>query len=495
MRLALLLLLFALPARAAGPEAAVTAALADCQRLPADQQQHTRYLSLYYLSDKDTLARWENVLAFWSNSLSDQPDLARPRRVAPGLWAVRLDDYGWRSKTWEKLADVEPYFHVNILAVKVEERDEDQEWGEWQDGYGRPVQQGSYGARWVKTETKKIKRRVERKVKTAAAAPWLPSAEIASLIALTQSQVPLVRADWWIFQTGQQKDRVAGYYDFLNLGNKEEDFQRLVGVDIKAARRVKRELRAVVGRSGVTLNNREIQELDAITGPYWRSLDYAANADVKNPLRLLDGDAQFDASEQYGVLPNGLFAYGLFNNKGERQDTAPDNIALDKTATGNDLRIHPRNCVWCHVEGLRPVNDWARRTYTPPFSLDSPDYRLQLRLRQLYMGNLTRKLKQGNDAYAETLATLNGEKWTAAANAKAWRQNWDEYAEADVGVAELAREMGVKEEWLTAALRTAAAGPVKLDPVLAGMLQGLPARREHAEEVYPIAWGILGNKP
>lgn len=484
------LLLLATAAPPAGPlpdpASAVRAALADVRRLPAGRQVQARYLSLYHLPAVEQ-ARWEKVLRFWANSLSSEVDLTYPVRVAPGLWRVYLDDYGWKREVWEKLLDVpEPYFHVRILKVIEDER----EWGYWRDQYGRQVKEGTPGASWVKTRVEKVKKRQTQ----AVAAPWLPPAETADLILRTQTQIPIVRGDWWLFQTGIAKDRKAGYYDWLNLGQKESDFQRLVGVDVKLAKRVKRELRAVIGRSGVTLQAREIEEFDAVTGPYWRSLDYDASTDRKNPLRLLDGDAEPVATEQFGVLPNGLFAYwlGAIQQKGQeavRQDAAPDNIASDGTVRGNDRRVHVgRNCLVCHQEGLRPINDWARRIYTPPFSLDSVDYAKQKRLRQIYLGDLKGKLEQGNSGFARVLLSVNG--LTPPQNAKAFAAAWDGYAEDDRGIEETAREVGLPAEQWAARLKAAAAAGKALDPVLAALVQGLPVRAEFWEEVFPQAMQI-----
>jgi hypothetical protein len=473
----LLLVALAVPAVAQSPAAAVEAAAADLARVRADRRPYTRYLSLYAVAGEKALKEWDAVVRFWANSLSREPELAAPRQVAAGLWRLDLDDYRWDAKTWEKLADAgEPYFTLQVVKVEAVYQD----YGYYQNGV------------WYRTESRKVgeKKRVE-----AAAAPWTPAREALYLREQTGSAVPVVRADWWLYQTSVAIDRKAGYYDWLGLGKKEADFQALVGADVKKAAALRKLSRALVARSGVTLNNRAMFRAPAITGGYWVTSDFARSAADKNSLRLLDPDIKADASEQYGTLPNGLFAFWLQNADGARQDTAPDSIASDGRATGTDRRVHVGlSCVRCHAEGIRPINDWSRKVYKPPFALeDSLDYKRTLQLRAEYLGDLERLVKRDQADYAEVLAKLNG--LTPEANAKAVAAAWDWYAERDRTAADLAAELGVTGNDLLAALKAEAgresAKGGKIDPLLAGVVQGVELRVEHLEELFALANEIL----
>lgn len=433
------------------PAEAVAAALADCRKLPADLRVRVRYLSLYNLPGEDRTEALQ-VLDFHVNSLSREAELTRPARVGPDLVRVTLDDYAWDPFVYGRLGKVDPYFHVQL----------------------------DIGG-----------------IRKAAAAPWLDAKAIGELIVLTQSQTPILRLDWFVVQTATQDGRKAGYYDFLGLGKKEADFQDLVGADPEKARQRKREVAAVVARSGVTLNNRSMVRMDAVGGPYWFTQDYAASADKKNTLRLLDGDAQPDASEQYGTLPNGLFAFWLQDGKGNRQNTAPDTIASDGEASGTDRRVHVGlSCIRCHAPGIQPINDWARRAYRPPLALQSIDYEKYRRLRQLYLSDLQRLIKRDQTEYAEVLLRVNG--LTPAANAQAYGRFWDRYVEQDRSPADCARELGVTEEALIGALKGYAKQTGALDPLLAGLVQtpALPIRSEHWEEIFGTAALIVkGAQP
>lgn len=116
--LAVLLVLTGLPVLArpeptGSPASAFAAAAADARTLSPEVAHQTRYLSAYHLTaaERDIL-RLDAVQRFVANSLSRNSELIAPRPVAPDLWAVILSDYGWDEKTWEKFADIEPYFHL-----------------------------------------------------------------------------------------------------------------------------------------------------------------------------------------------------------------------------------------------------------------------------------------------------------------------------------------------------------------------------------------------
>jgi hypothetical protein len=178
----LALLVLAQAAVGSSPAAAVTAARADAALLPEKVRVHSRYLSLYHVPAQD-VPRWEKVLAFHVNTLSREAELEPPVKVADRLYRVYLPHYGWSRKTFEKLLDVEPYFHAKVLV----------QGGAWVSEYhpgGGGYAAGTYQV-W----------RPGPKVKKQAQAPWLVAEHAASLAALTQTQIPVVRGDWFLFQT------------------------------------------------------------------------------------------------------------------------------------------------------------------------------------------------------------------------------------------------------------------------------------------------------
>lgn len=494
----LLLVLLAVPASASSPEAAVSAAAADIRKVPADRVQQVRYLSLYWEQDRDALAKFDKTLRFVANSLSTEVDFGKVEQATPGLWRIELDAFAWRAATWEKLLDDEPYFHLRIFAPDVQEVVEEVPYGYYLNEQGRAISRNdptwTPQSRWVQTHVEKVKKKKEVKNKVqVASAPWVNPVEIAELIRLTNSQVPIIRADWWLWQVFAAEGRKAPYYAWLGIKD-EKTFQELGGADLKATRRLKLELRSVVGRSSVTLNAREIEFHGALTGSYWRSNDFAKTVDDKNPLRLLDGDAKPDAHEEFIRLPNGLWAVGLFNAEGKTAARAPDNIATDGKARGTERSVDVGfDCFHCHQKGLQDVNDWARRIYSAPLSLESPDYERQKRLRALYLRDMKAKIDAENVSYAAVLKSLNGLK--PEENAEALADAYYAFEIGDLDIETQARELGVKAEVWERKLKAAGRLEKKLDPVLGAALQGLPLRREHWAEVFPSAMKIAREGP
>jgi hypothetical protein len=511
------------PLRASDPAAAFAAAAADARRLPADRALFVRYFwrppySADLKENRKRLAERADFDACWLNFLSREADLVKPVGVAGDVWRFFLDDYRIDPKVWEKLLDVEPWFHARILVAGKKEakaaprKEDDLEDVVLPTNLGRRRVSFDGGRTWVdqvrvdgdwmgypearkKFAPKKpaaAKRQEFGKPGTAAAAgDWLGDPRnVADLITLTQSQVPLVRADWFLFQSGQQLERKAGYYDFLGLGKKLADFDRLVGANVEVSRELRRAHRAVVGRSTVTAHNRGMEGGATLTeGIRFLTEDYARNNDDKNPLRLLLGDAKPDGGEGLGNLPNGLIAMWVQDANGNRLDVVPPNIASDSASRNPDRQVHPGQCMRCHQEGYRPIADWARRIYAPPFRLESVDYRLQKQLQSAYLSQLEKFLAKGNATYSEALKALG---YTPAAFSRAWGDAWSEYADADVDVETLERWTGLKdlrEKFLAEAKRGEAAGK-KLDPVLAGLVQGVPARVEWVEELVPEIYRV-----
>jgi hypothetical protein len=436
------------------PPEALAISLADAKTLAPKVAYGTRYLDLTHLPPEDR-ATWAGVLSFHLNSLSRERAIVRPRALADGkVLAFNLYDYRIDPFVYFRLEDADNYFHVR-----------------------------------VEVNGKRVN----------AAAPWLNAESVKAMTALTQSSTYLLRGDWFFAQTAIQADRKAGYYDLLGLGKAQKDFDALIGADVEKAEKLRLDVLAIVARSGVTLNNRSICRVPSLTGGYWITDDFKTSVDRQNTLRLFKGDFQpphGDASERYGTLPNGLFAYWLQDAKGVRQDTAPDFIASDAQAPGTDKRVHiGLSCVRCHVEGLRPIDDYARKLYRGPLQLQSPDYDKVVRLRGQYLTDLDRELVRDRAVFAGAVKECNG--MTVAANAKAVGAAWAWYVERSVPASEAAAELGCSEADFVAKLKAYAAKDGLIDPVMAGYLATppLPIRREHFEEIYQSLQKAIGGVP
>lgn len=470
--LSIVLMLLAAGEVLASPQQAMAAALNDARSLPPGVREQTRYLPAYAIAAEHR-AEFAKVLRFHCNSLSREAEFANPRWVTPDLAAVVLLDYGWDAATWERFAEADPYYHVQLI-VKAQDQ-------AWRYDRGR---RGWFGSRH------------EKAVIVPGLAPWLPAKEYEELVKLTNSAVPMLRADWFVAQTAIAEGRKVGYYDLLGAGKKLADFEKIVGLDRAFSIKLKKEVQAVVQTSTVALHNRHIVRYQSITGAYWETFDAKENTDQRNAIRLLNGDFTHDARETYGTLPNGLFAFFLSDAVGNRANTAPDFIASDGRSGGTDRRVHVGlSCVRCHVPGIQPIDDWARKLYRGDIKLDVTDLNKYVRLRQLYTSDLDGRIAKDQADYAETLKRCNG--LTPAENARAYAAAWGRYNEALLSVEDVARETGYTPQAIVAAIKGRAQAGLA-DPVLVGLLQrpSIPIVRSHFEELQPLLYQTLGaHKP
>jgi len=546
--LALVCLLTADALYASTPAEAASIALKDVQKLPADVQINSRYFWLGAVPEKDR-EQFGKVFAFHVNCISRNADFVKPVAVVDDVWRIDIRDPEWKREVYEKLADVEPYFHAKVQTVLVPavvttaviavgdtiktvrkcnaywENAPNRVRGQIDAGDdfkaigasdGKVLIDTSVGKVWVSTsdvekvgssasggvaQTPQVPT-VGQKVGDAvtASAPWLPAETMTTLINLTQSQVPLVRADWFFAQTCRAIGRNgkadgANYFDFLGVKN-QKDAEDLAGLDRKKAQKIQREIAAIVAESGVALNNRQIFRFGTIAGSWWETRDVEENDGAKNATRQLDEDFKADALEVYFTLPNRLFGLLALNNKGELQATVPDKIASDSKTTSKDARIHSSlGCIRCHDPGLQPIEDWARQFYAQPpgdAKLYSPDYEKLKRLKRLYLTPLEDDYESDQAVYAKALKRLTG--WKPAEAAKAYGLVWQKYADTSVTGKAFAFELGVPYETMIDAFKAYAKSQAgNLDPVLIGFIKvpEFASRREYIEEIYPAAQQAL----
>ncbi len=450
-------------ALAATPAEGVVLAAQDLGRLPNADRYYTRYL---LRSDKEHEAQ---LLTGHTNHLHRSQDIVQLVDIGGKVLRLDIRNYsGWTVALYDSLASSDPFFHVKLSD-------------------GRHAIAPILGD-GVVTEGK-----LQHDVK----------ANLAFLVANTQSQAPLLRADWFFNQTAAQFNRKPGYYDFLGVKD-EADFHKLIGFDAKLAKDFGKVLRESVSISGVTHQPRAIEIQKAQGGWYLKTFDFAKATDKKNPLRVLGEDIakQADATEQYGALPNGLWATFLANGKGVRQDSAPDSIASDSHSRSTDRRVHINvSCVRCHTDGgVQPIDGFIRGFAQPPFVVGSADYNAYVTLRREYLKDLTTSLRVARELYSEAVFEATG--WTAAKYAASYAAYWEAYEDARVDLAWVARDRSVDVKYLRDLLtRRLAAGYNDpnyggVDLVLASLLRGNVIGIRQYEEVYGLLDIILkGARP
>jgi WD40 repeat protein len=281
--------------------------LADLQSIPTRQRRFIRYLTLSHLANagasQRTLDRTRQALSKLVNSLSWHPRIRRPVPIDPARTIYRIDlrDYQWNARVWDRLGLLYPY------------------------------------------------RRKE------------PTQTAARNATLTEARQPHLRADWFIATAS----RPPFYHEFLQMPSSDRALERLLRVDVLANLRADNARRAGFNGSGVSRNNRVIERHDAAHGAYWRSYDFRNNTEEQNvfarPLGPLPGPLGFapDGGEIIFHLPNGLLAYLLVNQAGQRIDTAPVEIVSDPSRPDRRV-VTGLSCMGCHSQGMIDKDDQVR---------------------------------------------------------------------------------------------------------------------------------------
>ena len=193
-------------------------------------------------------------------------------------------------------------------------------------------------------------------------------AAYARVQAMTSTRVPFIRADWFLAAASMP----PLYHDILELPTHEADLEscgrnarRCLNIDTQrnlqdaAGLRV---VRAGITDSGVSNSNRVVERHRSPYGAYWKSHDFPDNVGehniFKHPL-----DFQRAGGEIIFNLPNGLQAYLLVNDRGERLDQAPTNIVFNKGGSRAEIR-NGLSCMSCHANGMRSLTDDVRATLT-----------------------------------------------------------------------------------------------------------------------------------
>ena len=272
----------------------------------------------------------------------------------------------------------------------------------------------------------------------------------------------------------------------------------MVGFDAKLQKSAKRvELLEAVATSDVTLQPRRLGAFPAISGWYWQTFDSREAKDEKNPLRILNGGFKFDAQEVFGHGPNGMLVWGLFDDKGARQDSAPDFIASDSTSHGTDRRVHAGvSCIRCHLpnNGINPVDGWARNLFVGELKLQSPDYEKLRELRQKYLRDLEGPMEDSRRVYTRAILQATGLK--PAELGVAYAEAFAGY-DAPVTLERAARDAGMEPAAFQLALKSYLLKTGSVDTVAAAYLskrRAVPIRQYL--EAYPlIQYAIRGLQP
>lgn len=195
----------------------------------------------------------------------------------------------------------------------------------------------------------------------------------------TQSNVPSVRADWFI----SNASRPPLYHELLKLPNNLDDLiARLPGPDGKAwtiEENIQRGkvVRSAFNGSGVSdRNNRLIERHETLYGSLWISYDFKSSVGRGNlfvfplgPDFANNSFAKFafkhDGGELIFSLPNRMQAYFLVDSKGSRIDVGPVEIVSDgkHKISGTPAIVNGLSCIACHKNGMIRKYDQVRESH------------------------------------------------------------------------------------------------------------------------------------
>ena len=467
------------------PAECVAVARKDAETIPQSVLPYIRYFSLgeFDMAEREAKIR---VLSGHVNHLSVEQDLVPVHIVDEwGLSVVRinLNDYHWSVETWDRLARVDPYFHVKVIR-------------EWEGGVwpadGKTYAKGAFP------------------YNDFLLAPVLSEgpegkANLSYLADALKTRVPILRADWFLNQTAIQANRAVGYFDWLGIKD-QKTFDDLAGFDPKIGKRSGRIDRESVALSGVSLQPRGILRKEGVR-PIWVTFDFEQALGQKNPLRVIGSDIEdsFDATEQFGLLRNGLWATFLANGKGVRQDFAPPQIASDSMSRSNDKRVHINiSCIRCHADGgLQSIDGHFRNAIQPPLNLGATDEGQAREFRQQYMSDLKRYLNRDRRVYEEAVKEVTG--WTAKEWSTRYAAEWERYEDARVDLAWVARDLHVPQNQLKDAMNRALQQKLviryqdhqkievapAIDLVFGTLIRGGSIGIRQYEELFPSAYATL----
>lgn len=300
----------------------------EAQRLERDQAQDLRFISLIHLYNacvpEQDLAHFGQALNKLVNSLSSAQDPIKLTKLDPNgaLFAFRLSTLGWTASQWQLIARDYPELPKTLLPDDI--------------------------------------------------------------LAKAGVRLPMVNGDWLAAAASEP----PLYYALLDVPARLEDLAKINDVDLEKDVRISAARRVAIRASDITRGNRLVERHSGTNGPLWLAYDFATSTGAQDLFERPLGPAatptiktpfQPDEIRVTFMLPNGFFAYAVFDGAGNRVDRVLPGI--EKPFTGlesNALEPLTRpgsNCMACHESGIRVKKDDFRPYATSAAATLSPEIR------------------------------------------------------------------------------------------------------------------------
>ncbi|MEZ5856410.1 MAG: DUF4384 domain-containing protein [Hyphomicrobiaceae bacterium] len=169
--------------------------------------------------------------------------------------------------------------------------------------------------------------------------------------ALFATAYPIVRADW----LAATVLHAPLYYDVLGLPGTGPEILKILQVDMQQLRQSAGVQRYAVKQSRFAVEPSLIERLVARTGPLWTAYHVMPRGDGEDPstwaTKPLTEPVPNHASRMMFTLPNGLKAFAIIGQRGDRLDELPPDIAL-RTSFPNSSGVRAGlDCFSCHAAG------------------------------------------------------------------------------------------------------------------------------------------------
>lgn len=252
----------------------------------------------------------------------------------------------------------------------------------------------------------------------------------------------------------------------------------------------------IEGESGVAEQRvRIVEELPTAIRTYaYQTKDSELIQDKNDPLaNLVPNSFKFDASEIIIGIPKtsqrkfgALQAYWLADGKGNRQEKAPAAIVADKLATRTHEIRNWISCIQCHAQGIIPTSlDEYARFFKAGAGAEVYDYATQEQIQTYLEVDMGGRIKLAQQQYADGIELVCGLKPEDFSTA--YVRMIKRY-DADLSLADCAREIGCKPEELKLALAYQSAKKINIDPRLVQLGQAdIAILRVRWESLSPLA--------
>ena len=331
------------------------------ESLQPHERPYARYFTLTHLYNAgetaDTLHAYRNALSKLVNSLSWGHDIIKPRPINPSQTLLYIDLRYYEWDEWDTRADV--WKHIEHAYPYIE---------------------------------------------------FTPETEAGAFETFTQlredtgSTVPFIHADWFLATASLP----PLYHDILRLPDTDGALEAQLGINVQ--RNIQqspgiRVARAGIVKSGVSKNNRVVERHTSVYGAYWKSYDFAGSVGAQN-IRAHPLSFKHDGGEIVFNLPNGLQAYYISDEKGNRIEKAPTDIVSNPAASDPAVR-NGLSCIGCHTQGMKTFEDVMRTTIE---LTENPNYDKTQALR-LYVGQnkMDKLLEQDTEKYRQALVEATGQ--------------------------------------------------------------------------------------